>query len=96
MVQDLTMNQGDYLTFTTMNGKDVEVKGVLSATDLEFKEYCDDINSFDLSTTGEVSFTMKNKQWYRLQKSLGLVKPVYKKKRKGKRYIWYEVVPNIK
>ncbi len=92
MVQDLTMNQGYYLTFTTMNGKDVEVKGVLSATDLEFKEYCDDINSFDLSTTGEVSFTMKKKDLYKFQKALGLIKPNYKKFRKGKRYVWREII----
>lgn len=53
-----------------------------------------DIDSSVLETTGSVIFDikMKKKQWYKIQKVLGLIKPVYKKKRKGKRYVWKEII----
>lgn len=45
---------------------------------------------FDSSVSATFDFKFNRKEWYRVQKSLGLVKPIYKKKRKGKRYVWYE------
>ena len=38
------------------------------------------------------SFTMSRKAIYRFKKVLGVIKPIYLKKKKGKRYIRYEII----
>lgn len=40
-------------------------------------------------------FKMTKKSMYRIQKLLGLIKPVYKRKKKGKRYILYEIIQDL-
>lgn len=49
--------------------------------------YCD-IDILSLPSEKTFSFKFTKKLWYKVQKLLGLIKPVYKKIRKGKRYIW--------
>lgn len=72
------------------NGESRELKGTLYLNGQD-KTLMYSYTEFD-NTPHEFTFKMKKKQWYRVQKSLGLVKPIYKKKRKGKRYVWYEVI----
>lgn len=75
------------------NGDFIELKyGKLELPQQDESYTYSDLPFTSLSTEKTFSFKMKKKQWYRLQKSLGLIKPVYKKKRKGKRYVWYEVI----
>ena len=50
-----------------------------------------DLPFTSLYTEKTFSFKMTKKSWYRMQKALGLIKPVYRKMRKGKRYIYKEV-----
>lgn len=42
--------------------------------------------------SGEFSFHATRKSMYRIKKVLGLIKLRYKKKKKGKRYIKYEII----
>ena len=77
-----------HLYIDTGNGYQELETGEINASIGNYSE-CEDLS---LSTTGTISFKMNKKQWYRLQKSLGFIKPIYKKKRKGKRYILYEVI----
>ena len=87
MVSDFLL--GDSLCFMNDNGEWKELKGTLHMhSDIESK-YCD--ISLD-DTSHEMSFKMKKKDWYKFQKALGLIKPKYRKMRKGKRYIWYEII----
>lgn len=93
MVTDLIM-PNDTLYYMGDNGEWNAIGG-MTHCDLKDSEstYCD-IDPSVFETTGSVTFDikMKKKQWYRIQKSLGFIKPVYKKKQKGKRYVWYEVI----
>ena len=41
--------------------------------------------------SGEFSFHATRKSMYRIKKALGLIKPIYKRKKKGKRYVRYEI-----
>ena len=45
-----------------------------------------------LSGERSFSFEMSEKSWSKILKRLGLRSPRYKKMRKGKRYVWYEVI----
>ena len=89
MAPDL-IKPNDTLYYMGDNGEWNAIGGI---THCDLKTYCD-IDSSVLETTGSVTFDikMKNKQWYKIQKLLGLIKPVYKKKRKGKRYVWRESI----
>jgi len=53
--------------------------------------YGDDTFLFT-DTSKSICFKMSNKQWCKVKRILGIEKPIYKKRRKGKRYVWYEVV----
>lgn len=44
-----------------------------------------------LSEERSFSFEMSGKSWSKILKILGLRSPEYKKIRKGKRYVWYEL-----
>lgn len=79
------------LHYLNANGEWEEIKGTLNC-ELKDNEptYCS--IDFDSSLSATFDFKSNRKQWYRIRKLLGLVKPIYKKKRKGKRYVWYEVV----
>lgn len=93
MAPDL-IKPNDMLYYMGDNGEWNAIGG-MTHCDLKDSEstYCA-IDPSVFETTGSVTFDikMKKKQWYKIQKSLGLIKPVYKKKRKGKRYVWYEVI----
>lgn len=41
--------------------------------------------------SSEFSFHATKKTFYHLMKALGLIKPVFKRKKKGKRYVRYEI-----
>ena len=93
MAPDL-IKPNDILYYMGNNGEWNAIGGMLHC-DLKNNEATyGDIDSSVLEPTGEktFSFKMKKKQWYSLQKSLGLIKAKYKRKRKGKRYVWYEVI----
>lgn len=45
-----------------------------------------------LSEERSFPFEMSEKMWNRVLKVIGLRSPKYKKMRKGRRYVWYEVV----
>lgn len=70
-------------------GKTLLMKSMsLSEVELERdNRYCD----INFDTSHSFSFKMTRKSWYKIQKILGLTKPVYKKIRKGRRYVWYEL-----
>lgn len=42
--------------------------------------------------SGEFSFHATRKSMYHIKKALGLIKPMYKRKKKGKRYVRYEII----
>lgn len=79
------------LHYLNANGEWEEIKGTLNCElkDSEPTYYTVD---FDSSLSATFDFKFNRKEWYRIRKLLGLVKPIYKKKRKGKRYVWYEVI----
>lgn len=80
----------EVIHYLNTDGKWEEIKGSTYCT-LENNDttYNDSILT-DMSHS--FTFRMSKKQWYCFRKSVGLIKPVYKKKRKGKRYVWYEVI----
>lgn len=77
------------LHYLNDSGEWREIKGTLNC-ELKDSEptYCS--IDFDSSLLTTFDFKVNRKEWYRIRKTLGLVKPIYKKKRKGKRYVWYE------
>lgn len=79
------------LHYLNNSGELQEIKGTLNC-ELKDSEptYCS--IDFDSSLSATFDFKFNRKEWYRIEKVLGLVKPIYKKKRKGKRYVWYEVI----
>ena len=92
MVTDLIIPD-DKLYYMGDNGEWNAIGGMMHCDLKNSESTYYDVDSSVFETTGSVTFDvkMKNKQWYRIQKVLGLIKPVYKKKRKGKRYVWYEI-----
>ena len=78
------------LHYLNDSGEWEEIKGTLNC-ELKDSEvtYC--TVDFDSSVSSTFDFKFNRKEWYRIRKLLGLVKPIYKKKRKGKRYVWVEV-----
>lgn len=87
MAPDLSTNNKLYIQ--NENGNFVELKcGKLELPKQDESYTYSDLPFTALSTGATFSFKMKKKQWYILQKMLGLIKPIYKKKRKGKRYVW--------
>lgn len=52
------------------------------------KEY---VEQLPHEISGEFSFHATRKSIYRIKKALGLIKPIYKRKKKGKRYVRYEI-----
>lgn len=79
------------LHYLNNSGELQEIKGNLNC-ELKDSEptYCS--IDFDSSVSTTFDFKFNRKEWCRIEKALGLVKPIYKKKRKGKRYVWYEVI----
>ena len=53
------------------------------------KEY---VESLPHEISSEFSFHVTRKSMYRIKKALGLIKAMYKKKKKGKRYVKYEII----
>lgn len=91
MVQDLSTNNKLYIQ--REDGNFVELKcGKLELPKQDESYTYSDLPFTSLSTEKTFSFKIKKKQWYKIQKSLGLIKPKYRKMRKGKRYIWYEKI----
>jgi hypothetical protein len=91
MTQDLLTNNKLYIQ--KEDGDFVELKAgklELPKQD-EYYTYCD-TPFINLSPETSFDIKMKKKAWYRVQKALWLIKPIYKKKRKGNRYVWYEVI----
>lgn len=89
MAPDLTnISNMDYHIIMN-DGKELTLKGVVEiSSEDNIHTYCGDIDSSVFEeTTGTIQLNMSRKQWYKVQKSLGLIKPIYKKKRKGKRYV---------
>lgn len=66
--------------------------GTLENIELEHDSTYSDIGILSLSSEKTFSFKMNKESWYIIGKALGFIKPVYKKIRKGKRYVWYEVI----
>lgn len=89
MAPDL-INLSDKLCYINVDGEYKEIQGVSHLhcdVDSEDYNYC----SIDFDDTPhEFTFNMKKKQWYRMMKILGLIKPRYKRIKKGKRYVRYE------
>lgn len=77
------------LHYLNDSGEWREIKGTLNCG-LKDSEptYCS--IDFDSSVSTTFDFKFNKKELCRIEKALGLVKPIYKKKRKGKRYVWYE------
>lgn len=90
MAPDLIDNS-KVLHYLNDSGEWREIKGTLNCglKDSEATYYSID---FDSSVSATSDFKFNREVWYRIGKALCLVKPVYKKKRKGKRYVWYEVI----
>ena len=94
MAPDLIDNS-KVLHYLNDSGEWREIKGTLNCglKDSEPTYYTVDFDSSPSASTSETfDFKFNTKAWYRIGKALGLVKPIYKKKRKGKRYVWYEVI----
>ena len=91
MAPDL-MEKTSMLYYVGKDGTVREMTGAFnfSLSESQEKTYCD-IDSSILEEQHSLSIKLKNKQIYRFMKAIGLIKPVYKKKRKGKRFIYYEV-----
>ena len=66
--------------------------GTLENIELESDSTYSDIDILSLPSEKTFSFKTNKESWYIIGKALGLIKPVYKKMRKGKRYVWYEVI----
>jgi len=84
--------------FKTYTGDGVKFVPVYSLDGIELSKdshYCsgDDVY-VPINNNPSISFKFKfkNKNWYRIRKLLGMYKPIYKRKKKGKRYVLYEVV----
>lgn len=95
MAPDLTNISNMNYHIITDDGKELTLKGVteISYDDDNIHTYCGDIDSSVFEeTTGTIQFNVSKKQWYKIQKSLGLVIPIYKRKKKGKRYVWKEII----
>ena len=90
MAPDLIYNS-KFLHYLNDSGEWREIKGTLNCELKDSELTCYTVD-FDSSTSTTFDFKFNRKEWYRIRKALGLVKPIYKKKRKGKRYVWYEVV----
>lgn len=93
MAPDL-LDMKDYEIYFGEQGKGKTLLTKLGTLEnIEFESdssYCD-IDVLSLPSEKTFSFKFNKKSWYRVQKVLGLIKPVYKKIRKGKRYVWVEV-----
>ena len=95
MMNDLINTSNMQIHVITNDGRQLLLKGITGLhSEDNIHTYCGDVDSSILKATEGTTFNFKmnKKQWYRLQKSLGLIKPIYKRKKKGKRYILYEVI----
>lgn len=91
MMQDLSPNNKLYIQ--KEDGNFVELKyGKLELPKQDEYYTYSDVPFVNLSVERIFSFNMSKKSWYRVQKELGLIKPVYRKMRKGKRYVWKEII----
>ena len=91
MMQDLSNNNKLYIQ--KEDGTFVELKASKLELPKQDEYYTySDVPFVNLSAERTFSFKMGKKAWCRVQKALGLVKPKYRKVRKGKRYILKEVV----
>lgn len=89
MAPDL-MEKPSMLYYTGEDGIERAIKGTLSIAEVEQHTYCDIDQSF-LEEQHNFSIKLTKKQMHQWEKLIGLIKPVYKKKRKGRRYVWYEL-----
>jgi len=92
MMQDLSTNNKLYIQ--NKDGGFVEIKnGKLELPKQDESYTYSDTPFLNLSPEEKTfSFKMGTKAWYRTQKALGLIKPKYKKVRKGKRYVRKEII----
>lgn len=92
MAPDLT-KQPRMLYYTGEDGIEREITGAFNfqLSESQEQEYCDIVSSLPQSPTS-IEIKLTKKQMYEWEKLIGLIKPVYKKKRKGRRYVWYEVI----
>ena len=76
-------------------GEDGTVREMVGAFDFQLsesqeQEYCDIVSNLPQSPKS-LSIKLTKKQMHQWEKLIGLIKPIYKKKRKGKRFIYYEI-----
>lgn len=91
MTPDL-MEKPSMLYYIGEDGIEREITGAFNfqlSESLE-KEYCDIVSSLS-EAPKSIEIKLTKKQMHQWEKLIGLIKPIYKKKRKGKRFIHYEV-----
>lgn len=91
MAQDL-MEKPSMLYYTGEDGIEREITGAFNfqLSESQEQEYCDIVSSLPQSPTS-IEIKLTKKQIHQWEKLIGLITPVYKKKRKGRRYVWYEI-----
>lgn len=86
------MEKPSMLYYTGEDGIEREITGAFNfqLSEYQEQEYCDIVSSLS-ETPKSLSIKITKKQMHQWEKLIGLIKPIYKKKRKGKRFILYEV-----
>lgn len=92
MAPDL-IEKPSMLYYTGEDGIEREITGAFNfqLSESQEQEYCDIVSSLPQSPTS-IEIKLTKKQMYEWEKLIGLIKPVYKKKRKGKRFIYKEII----
>ena len=92
MVPDL-MEKPSMLYYTDEDGIEREITGAFNfqLSESQEQEYCDIVSSLS-EAPNSLPIKLTKKQMHQWEKLIGLIKPIYKKKRKGKRYFWKEII----
>ena len=87
------MEKPSMLYYTGADGIEREITGAFNfqLSESQEQEYCDIVSSLPQSPTS-IKIKLTKKQIHQWEKLIGLIKPVYKKKIKGRRYVWYEII----
>lgn len=81
-------NQKLYISTTDGKFEELYTGGIVCVDTTQ--EYVEPLYPQEVSCL--FGFKLSKKQTYNVKKALGLIKPIYKRKKKGKRYILYEKV----
>lgn len=81
-------NQKLYISTTDGKFKELYTSGVVCVDTSQ--EYVGLLYPQEISCS--FGFKLSKKQTYNVKKALGLIKPIYKRKKKGKRYVRYEII----